>query len=220
MVCEECGINLSARPKHAWKYLRKQKRFVEYDPIFYYTCARKPKVGGFRCNSKTHHRAQLIDELVWQKVSAIVKNPRLLQEKHAEFISGDAIKRRTAQILALKGSHEEELLKLERRACELSALLGEARMDEEEFRAAKNANQKRREDVLAQVASVSTGIAALEAQADSSALLEVAKELAGVVDDANFEQRREIVQALVSKILVSSSGDITVTVKGGLALEV
>lgn len=142
LVCSVCSIPSSSRPKDTERFLKREKRLVRYPPTLYYTCARKQKTNGFRCSANKCHSVSFIDNLVWEKIVEVIKNPRFVTDKlNAATATADyAIKfaRLSEAMLHLK----QDLKKLSSTAESLAISLGKGLIFPESFAIAKEANQK------------------------------------------------------------------------------
>lgn len=215
LICAECGVPLAARPRYITRYVRSRKEVVELPPFLYYTCARKPKVSGFRCKSGKHHSVPVIDSLVWDSFSSVIQNPRSLKELLAASESNDARLKRRLEIEKVIVLYQAELEGLTNRRKVTNRLLASGVTTEEDFTEQIAEINSRRKSLESDLRNARQEVVALSRLPDMSiAIAEIAS--LNLSDTLKFDQRRSLMLSLISKIQINNDGAISIILKGGI----
>ena len=215
LVCSECGIPLAARPRYITRYVRSRKEVVELPPFLYYTCARKPKVSGFRCKSGKHHSVPLIDSLVWDSFSSIIQDPESIKELLAASESNDVRMNRRAEIEKVIAQYQAELDDLASRRKIANRLLASGVTTEDDFTEQLSEINSHRKHLESELRNARQETRALSRLPDMSGIVDEIANLK-LSDALTFEQRRSLMLSLVSKIQITNDGALTVILKGGI----
>lgn len=212
LICAECGVPLSARPKDSSKTSKKTGITTEYPTILYYTCARKVKISGFRCAASKCHPVEVIDSLVWDQAKRILLEPTLLskiQESVRKF-QPSTVQQLNKQIQSTN-IRLENLKHEKTRAVKFlisgtlteedySNLVAENKIQEFEL---NHAVEKLKAEVLERI----------QLQNSTANLDQIVTKFASRADELNFEQRREVVVALINSVEIMLDGQMNVFFK-------
>lgn len=215
LVCMECGIPLAARPRYIERYIRSRNEVVKFDPFLYYTCARKQKVSGFRCSSGKHHSVPIIDALVWDSLASMIRNPEGVIALFAAGESNDARLKRRSEIEKAVVRYQAEIDSFANRRKVANRLLASGVITEEDFKEQIGEINSQRKQSELDIANAQREIAALSQLPDMSDVIEKITTL-NLTELTTFEQRRALMQSLLSKIQISNDGLVTIFLKSGV----
>ncbi|MFV8256655.1 recombinase family protein [Bdellovibrio bacteriovorus] len=218
LVCSTCEVPLAARPKDTERFLKREKRLVRYPPTLYYTCARKQKTSGFRCSANKCHSAPLLDDLVWRKISELLESPKRLLDLHAKHMESSENLARVERLHSAVESLRTQLVKLQSISAKLAANVGTGKISLEDYEVATIENKTTQARIKSEIHA--TGEALRNYGRDQSSALSLVQKSTAMVQHASFQEKRDLLLAIISMIKVSPDGEIDVLIKGGISLQI
>ncbi len=215
LVCKECNIRLAARPKYVERFVKALGEMITYPPTLYYTCARKRKVSGFRCSSNKCHPVATIDDIVWNSFAKMIQSPGSLKSLFASSESRTNRAIRKAELEKVVAMYIAEIKGLESSRKRSNRLLAVGTIEESDFSQQIEEIKARQNYLEKEVISTKMEIRSLSSHPDiSSALSAILKMDLSV--DLTFDQQRDLLKSVVSRISITNEGEITIVLKGGI----
>ena len=207
VICDVCGIPLSARPKWPKKSDGTDRNSR---PTLYYVCWRKKKINGYQCTASRCHNAPKLDALVFDEIKQIVLKPETINS----FVA-------TATQLVVPPSvnqYEKSLHDLEKRLHGLAderkravANLNRGLFSDDDFAAdserivtERRGIEKLTRDLSRKIASIEEALKIIPAVD----LEPIRRRLIPRIESLNFEERRSVVATLVHQVRIKPTGEM------------
>lgn len=219
LVCSECGVPLAARPRYIERYVRSRNEIVKFDPFLYYTCARKQKVSGFRCSSGKHHSVPIIDALIWESFSEVIKNPDNLKTLFMANESNETRLKRKLEIEKIVVRHQLDLEKQKELRMRSNRLFATGKINEDDFIAQIKEIESYQNDLESELKKARKEVEALSKNPDMSNLIKDIS-MIDLSKQLSFDERRDLLKNLVSKVIITKEGQISILLKGGVTWHV
>jgi len=192
LSCGRCQLSCTGRPGHpSAKY-------------HYYVC--RGKLPTVTSNREQHCSARLIpadqlDAVVWDDLCQVVQHPEMVALELQRAQAGDwvpqELRRRQASLRTVR-------LGLSRQQARLLEAYLAGILDLATFEAKRDELRQREEDVLAREREVvAQGQQLIAVQSVARSTIEILEQLARGLEHAPFEQRRELVELLVDRVVVT-----------------
>ena len=211
LVCDECGVTMSARPK--WS--KRADGSYREKPTLYYCCWRKERSNGFKCQAKRCHSAPGVDDLVFERVRGV-----LLTENTLEALPASEQKLIAPPSLSeFEWSLSEQEKRLrglsdERETAETKLVQGRlsdpafdkqvARIDKEKLACEKLIRELKRKIESIQEAQRENPPVDLEP---------IRKRVLDRLDHLSFDEKRQLVATLVYQVRISPSGEMKILLR-------
>jgi hypothetical protein len=215
LICDECGVPLAARPKYVTRYVRYRGEVITYEPTLYYTCARKKKVNGFRCSSNKCHNVGVIDGIVWQSFLNTLQNKKTLQALLATTETSDSRAQRRKEYESMILQQKSVLRQMDKHRERANRLLVHGAIEEVDFNQQIQEIKSRKEQIETEIYKLEGEIRALA----KNPLVESVIDTLLAVDFStatDFDQRRNLLHSLASKVSIKSNGEIEILLRSGI----
>jgi site-specific DNA recombinase len=197
--CGICRLDCQGRTRHP-----------QDEPYRYYICRAKQHAVASGRDERCPARfipAQQLDELVWADLRAVLQSPDLVAQAVERAQGGawvpDELRRRQATLRGVRESLERQRRRL------LEAYLAEA-VELAEFQRKDGELRQRQEDLIAQEREIAAqGQQQLEVSSLVKSMTAVCERLRHVLSQASFEQRRQLVELLIDRVIVTN-GDVEI----------
>lgn len=213
LICKTCGIALAARPKYTNRVLRSGKR-VSYEPILYYVCARKQKHDGFRCPENKCHAVVAVDNLVWNSFVSVISNPKNLKAVLKKCSVDGTSEKRREKIEGAIASVERIVETYQGKINETHTMWVENEIAKDAYTRTLKLCEDKIVDAEVQIRTLRAELRNIRPEATTNELLDLLKSV-DFTRQLSFEQRRDALKCVVSKIEITASGEITILLKGG-----